>query len=314
MLRTVNLLFPLWALIASAIAWWQPALLADYGPAIVPLLSLIMFLMGLTLVPADFTRIAQAPRAIGIGVVLQFLLMPLAAFGVAALLRLPEQLAVGLIIVGCCGGGTASNVICYLARGNVALSITMTLVSTILGVLLVPLLCRLYIAQDINIDYFSMLVDIARMVLAPVAPVVLGVLINTMFRSQVRRFEGLLPSLAIAAIIFIIAIIVALNHARLSSVGMATLLAVILHNLLGLVGGFSLARLAGLSLVDSRTVAIEVGMQNSGLGVALAFKYFSATAALPGAVFSVWHNISGSCLASWWGRKPQAGQVAFDAS
>ena len=200
-----NSLFPLWALLAALWAYWQPGLFSGLGGFIVPGLALIMFCMGLTLGFADFRRVAASPIAIGIGVALQFLVMPLAAWLIARLLALPEQLAAGLILVGCCAGGTASNVICYLARGDVALSISMTLVSTLLGVVVTPLLCWLYIATQIQVDYLSMLLSIVKMVLLPVLG---GVALNQYFEGTVDRLRAALPSLAILTICLLIAIIV----------------------------------------------------------------------------------------------------------
>ena len=295
-----NDFFPAWALLAALLAYLQPGLFQSLGGLIVPGLSLIMFCMGLTLEVADFRRVLALPRAIGIGVALQFLLMPLAAWTIAQVLSLPEQLAAGLILVGCCAGGTASNVICYLARGDVALSISMTLVSTLLGVVLTPFLCWLYIDQAIEVDYLSMLLSIVKMVLLPVLA---GLLLNHYLRSGVDRVRAVLPSIAIITICLLIAIIVALNASRLAQLGPLLVLAVILHNSLGYLGAYGASRLLGMDVLRSRTIAIEVGMQNSGLGVALAVQYFSAAAALPGALFSVWHNLSGSLLAAWWSRR-----------
>ena len=297
MLARITQFFPLWALLFSALAFFIPSLFVSLKTAIVPLLSLVMFLMGLTLSAADFKRVLLTPRSIGIGVALQFLLMPLAAFMISRLLAMPEELSAGLILVGCCAGGTASNVICYLAKANVALSITMTMVSTLLGVVMTPLLGWIYISTEIDVDYLSMFISIIKMV---IAPVLLGVLLNHYFHSGVRRIEPVLPALSVLAIVVIIAIIVALNESRLSQVGIVIFIAVALHNALGLAGGYYLSRLAGLPEKDCRTIAIEVGMQNSGLGVALALKYVSPLAALPGALFSVWHNIVGASLASYW--------------
>ena len=299
MLNLATRLFPLWAVLFSIAAFVFPAPFASLKDWIVPLLSLVMFFMGLTLTVADFRRVILAPFPIGIGVCLQFLLMPLLAWLLATLMALPQELTVGLIIVGCCAGGTASNVICYLAKGDVALSISMTMVSTLLGVVLTPLLCRLYIDQGIEVDTVSMLLGIARMVLLPVLA---GLVINLFWHSHTRRIEPVLPLLSIAMIILIIAIIVALNEARLQQVGTLVVAAVVLHNTVGLGAAFGLSRLLGMDSVRSRTIAIEVGMQNSGLGVALAIQYFTPLAALPGAVFSVWHNISGSLLAAYWSR------------
>lgn len=310
LLNSFNLLFPLWAIAVSVWAYLQPAVFNSYGGWIVPLLSLVMFLMGLTLGIADFKRIARSPRPVFIGVALQFLLMPLLAWLIAGALQLPEPVAVGLILVGCCAGGTASNVICYLARGNVALSITMTLVSTLVGVALTPLLSSIYLAQSVEVDRLSMFLGIGQMVLLPVLA---GVLVNHFLARRIAPLQPLFASLAIVSIVLIIAIIVGLNQASLASIGLITLIAVILHNSLGLVCGYGCSRLLRLGVVDSRTVAIEVGMQNSGLGVALAMKYFSAGAALPGAVFSVWHNLSGSALASYWGSSNMLASPADDS-
>ena len=309
MLNRYNSLFPLWAVLLSLWAYGQPQLFSPHASAIVPMLSLVMFFMGLSLGLEDFRRVGRTPRPIVIGVVLQFLLMPLLAWLIALVLRLPEQLAAGLILVGCCAGGTASNVICYLAKGNVALSISMTLVSTLVGVLATPLLCWLYISRAIDVDRLSMLVSICKMVLFPV---LLGVVFNTFFHHAIKTVEPLLASLSIATIVVIIAIIVALNQSSLAGIGMLTLIAVVLHNGCGLAGGYGFSRMLGLDRRDSRTIAIEVGMQNSGLGVALALKYFSQTAALPGAVFSIWHNLAGSALASYW--RAQAPEASAQSS
>lgn len=304
MLNQFNRLFPLWAILLSLLAYAFPGFFVGFKIYIIPMLSLVMFFMGLTLTVADFKRVLRSPKPIAIGVLLQFLLMPLLAFALAIALQLPKQLAAGLILVGCCAGGTASNVVCYLARGDVALSISLTMVSTLLGVVLTPLLCLLYVSQSIDLDHWSMLLSIVKMVLLPV---ISGVLLNYYFHRSVQRLEPLLPGLSIITIVLLIAIIVAINQASLVDVGGQVLLAVVLHNTLGLVAAYGLASLLGLSAVQCRTIAIEVGMQNSGLGVALAMKYFSPLAALPGALFSIWHNISGSLLAGFWRQQRQSG-------
>lgn len=299
MLTRFNSLFPVWAVLVSLLAYFLPGAFSGFSPAIVPLLSLIMFFMGLTLTTADFKRVLVEPKPIAIGVFLQFLIMPLLAFLISRILNLPDQIAAGLILVGCCAGGTASNVICYLAKANVALSITMTMISTLLGVVFTPLLCWLYISESIDVAYMPMLISIFKMV---IAPVLAGVFLNHFFNRFVQRIEAVLPTLSILFIVFIIGIVVALNQQQLAQVGGLIFVAVALHNGLGLSGAYLIARTLKLSIVDSRTIAIEVGMQNSGLGVALALNYFSPIAALPGALFSIWHNVVGSILASYWGR------------
>ncbi|MCB1670188.1 MAG: bile acid:sodium symporter family protein [Pseudomonadales bacterium] len=309
MLSSFNRLFPLWAILVSALAFVQPVPFSGLQEWIVPLLAAVMFMMGLTLTGDDFRRVLLMPRPIFIGVALQFLIMPLVAFVLAGILQLSPQLTAGMVLVGSCAGGTASNVICFLARGDVALSISMTLVSTLLGVFVTPLLCTLYLATTVTVDTLGMLLDIVQVVLVPVLG---GLLANRLLGKSVARLEFLLPTLSVLIILLIIAVIVALNAGRLAEVGPLVLIAVILHNSLGLTAGFYLSRLLGLNLQQSRTIAIEVGMQNSGLGVALALEYFSATAALPAALFSIWHNISGSLLATRWSSRSATIEAGLD--
>jgi len=297
MTQAFNRLFPLWAVCLSVVAYFYSSLFTALESAIVPLLALIMFLMGLTLKKDDFLRIIAKPKPVFVGVILQFSLMPLLALILANMLQLSNQLTIGMVLVGSCAGGTASNVICYLAKGDVALSVSMTVTSTLIGVVATPFLCSFYLSETVSVDTFGLLLSISQMVLAPV---LFGTAMNYYFQTTVRRVEPLIPSLSIVMILLIIAIVVALNSSRLLNLGLLTLVAVALHNLLGLTGGFYLSRLLGFDLKQSQTIAIEVGMQNSGLGVALALQYFSATAALPGALFSIWHNISGSVLAAIW--------------
>lgn len=259
-----------------------------------------MFGMGLTLTPASFGEVLRRPGVVGLGVFLQFAVMPLAAWLIGHGLGLSPALLAGLVLVGACPGGTASNVICYLARGDVALSITLTTVSTLLAVLFTPALTWLYVGQTVPVPVAAMLWSIVKIVLLPVAG---GVVINRAARNRLERIQHVFPLVSVAAIVFIIAVIVALNRDSLGSVGVTVATAVVLHNLAGLGAGYGLARLLVCDRRTARTLAIEVGMQNSGLGVALAIKYFSAAAAVPGALFSVWHNLSGSVLAAWWSRR-----------
>ena len=300
MMSRFNTLFPLWAALISLLAFLLPETISQLDSLIVPLLALVMFIMGLNLSAEDFTRILASPKPVFIGVLLQFLLMPLLALTLASMLQLSSQLTAGMVLVGSCAGGTASNVIAYLAKADLALSVSMTVASTLVGVVATPLLCAFYLSQTIAVDTLGLFVSILQMVLVPVA---IGTLLNHFGQDVVAKARPVLPTLSILIILLIIGIVVALNSSRLLEVGLLTLLAVVLHNLGGLAGGFYLSRLLGLDLKQSHTIAIEVGMQNSGLGVALALEFYSATAALPGALFSVWHNISGSLLASLWGNK-----------
>ena len=296
-------LLPLWAILLSGVAFFFNEPFSSLASWIIPLLAGVMFTMGLTLKAAHFKRILEDPRPILVGVLLQFILMPLLAVVLAKMFGLSNQLTAGLVLVGCCAGGTASNVISYLARADLALSISMTVCSTLVGVVATPLLTGFYLSTTINVDTIGMLVSIIQIVLIPVLA---GITLSHFFPELIRPLTPALPALSILIILTIIAIVVALNSDSLLKVGALTLVAVVLHNLGGMCGGFYLSRLMGFDTRQSHTIAIEVGMQNSGLGVALALEFFSATAALPGALFSVWHNISGSLLASQWSRKRES--------
>ncbi len=300
LIHRITSLFPLWALLFSVSAFFWPGIYVDMKPAIVPLLGVVMFGMGMTLTWNSFAEVLRRPKVIGVGVLLQFIVMPLTAWLIGTLLGLPLPLLVGLVLVGACPGGTASNVICYLARGDVALSITLTTCSTLLAALATPSLTWLYVGQQVPVPVLDMLWSVARIVLLPVS---LGIVVNGLIGTRLQRVKSLFPLISVLAIVVIIAIVVALNQTRLSTIGPAVAIAVVLHNSVGLAGGYWISRLLGWDERICRTIAIEVGMQNSGLGVALAVKYFSAVAAVPGALFSIWHNISGSMLASYWSRK-----------
>lgn len=300
MINKFTATFPLWAILLSTVAYLAPDFFTNMKPAIIPLLVAIMFGMGMTLTIADFKRVLLKPQVIALGVLIQYMFMPLAAWGISLLLNLPTELMIGMVLVGSSAGGTASNVICYLAKGDVALSISMTLCSTLLAIVAMPFLTWLYVGQTVPVPVADMLLSILKIVLLPV---ILGVSLNTLLQNQLDRIKPVFPAISSLAIIIIIAIIVALNHGKLATMGATIVLAVMLHNLIGLVSGYQLARLAGYPAVVCRTLAIEVGMQNSGLSVALAIKYFAPAAALPGALFSIWHNLTGSLLAGFWTRQ-----------
>lgn len=297
MLDRINQLFPIWAIALSTLAYFQPQFFTDFRSWIIPLLSIIMFGMGLTLKTENFLQVFKQPKAIALGVSLQFLLMPFYAWLIASAFNLEALLLAGMILVGASPGGTASNVITYLAKGNVALSVTLTTISTLLAVILTPLLTLFYVGETVPIDTLAMLWSIVKIVLLPIVG---GVILNQLFENTLNRVRQIFPLISMLAIVFIIAIIVALNQSRLVELGLVLAFAVILHNLLGLASGYGIAKLMKFDSITAKTLAIEVGMQNSGLAVALAGKYFGATAAIPGAIFSIWHNISGSLLASWW--------------
>ena len=299
----ISNLFPLWALLGSMLAWMAPAGFIPLKALIVPLLGIVMFGMGMTLTGNDFLNVLRRPFPVLLGVAMQFLLMPLAAWALATAAGLPPQLAAGLILVGCSPGGTASNVICYLAKGDVALSITLTTASTLLAVVATPLLTLFYAGETVPVPALDILVTVFKIIFLPV---MLGVMVNHFFHRALLPVRRIFPLLSVLSIVLIIMIIVALNHGSLASVASSVAAVVVLHNVIGLLGGYWLPRWLGRDTRECRTLAIEVGMQNSGLAVALAVKYFSATAALPGALFGIWHNLSGSLLAGIWRRQQEA--------
>jgi len=300
MVKNISALFPFWAILASVFAYMQPSLVVEYKNWIIPLLILIMFCMGATLKIEDFKRVAKKPKIIALTVALQFLLMPLVAFIISKLFNLSTDLMVGMVLVGAVSGGTASNVICYLAKADVALSITMTVVSTLLSIAITPLLTLFYVGMTVPVPASSMIISILKIVLLPV---VAGIIINYFFHKFIEKKKDILALLSILCIVFIIAIVVGLNEPKISTIAITLFIGIALHNMTGLLGGYYIAKLFGCNKKTCKTVAIEVGMQNSGLAVALAMKYFTPLSALPGAIFSIWHNISGSILASYWSKE-----------
>jgi len=297
-----NKLFTIWAIAGTAAAYYNPSMFTGLKPYIVPGLALIMFGMGITLSWNSFSEVLKKPAVVFLGVILQFAVMPLAAFGISKLLGLSTAQTVGMVLVGSCPGGTASNVICYLAKANVALSITMTSVSTILAVFATPFLTYFYVNHAVDVPIVNMLISVFKIV---IMPVLLGAVINTFFSKRIRVLKEVFPSVSVIIIVLIIATVVALNKNNIAGVSSILMLAVVLHNSTGLILGYSIPRMLGYPKDICRTVSIEVGMQNSGLSVALATKHFTnmVVATLPGAIFSVWHNISGSLLASFWNMK-----------
>lgn len=299
--RIAVTIFPLLVLGGGAIALFMPTAFTGLAPAINPLLGVIMFGMGLTLTPPDFAVVAKRPIPVVIGIVAQYVMMPLLGLLVASVLGLPAALAAGVILVGCCPGGTASNVVSYLAKGDVALSVAMTTVSTLLAPVLTPLLTLWLAGQYLPVDAGSMAWSIVQIVLIPVA---LGLVVRLLLPRLVAVALPVLPWISVVAITLVVMAVVGLSADAIFSAGLLVLLAVVLHNGLGYALGYTAARLFKLPIRARRTTAVEVGMQNSGLAAALATVHFAPLAALPAALFSVWHNISGSAVASWWARRP----------
>ena len=298
--RIAVTVFPLLVLAGGIIGFLTPGAFTPMAAAVPWLLGVVMFFMGLTLTLPDFTRIAKRPWVVAIGLGAQYIIMPLAGWLVATALGLPPELAVGVILVGCAPGGTASNVVTYLGRGDVALSVTITTCSTLLAPLLTPVLTLWLAGQFMEVSAAAMMMSIVKTVFVPV---VAGVLIRTLAGRLVDAIIPVLPWLSTLAITFIVAIVVAGSAGALVSAGLLVIAAVILHNCVGLSMGYAIGRLTGLSAPERRALTFEVGLQNSGLAATLATTYFSPLAALPGAVFSVWHNVSGAVMAAFFARR-----------
>ncbi len=265
------------------------------------LLMIIMFGMGLTMKPRDFAPVFTRPKDILIGCAAQFIIMPSLAFGLSRLFGLDPALTAGVVLVGTCPGGTASNVITYLSKGDVALSVGMTGVNTLLAPLLTPAITYLLLQTTVKVDVWNMFWSIVTVILIPIA---LGFLINMLFASYVSNVTVVLPLVSTLAICLIVASVVSHNAERIFSAGAIVLAVVILHNLLGYLCGFGLGKLFKMGPSKTKALSIEIGMQNSGLATSLAGTAFPqlAMATVPGAVFSVWHNISGAILAGFYRR------------
>ena len=261
------------------------------------LLGIVMFGMGMTLKLSDFKVVFTKPKAVICGILSQFIIMPVLAFLLVTLFQLPTELAVGVILVGACPGGTSSNVMTYLAKGDVALSVGMTACTTIMAPFVTPALVLLLAGQTVDVSYVSMLVSIVQVVLVPIA---LGFVINYFFSKFAQAFSKALPLISVVAICLIIMAVVSANAAKLMTPGPLVVAVVMLHNVCGYALGYLVGRLLGLTKEQMRTLSIEVGMQNSGLATSLATMHFAAMpmAAVPGTVFSVWHNISGAVYAN----------------
>ncbi|WP_304450657.1 bile acid:sodium symporter family protein [Nocardiopsis sp. YSL2] len=295
--------FALLVLAGGVVGLLAPAQTAAVAPHIPLLLGVIMFGMGLTMRPVDFAIVAKHPKAVILGVLAQYTVMPLLGFGIAHLFGLPPMLVVGMVLVGAAPGGTASNVIVYLARGDVALSVAMTSVSTLLAPVLTPLIVLGLAGSTLPVSAGDLFLSIVQMVLVPV---VAGLLLR---RFATRAVEAVLPALplvSVTGIVVVVAAVVGANADAVLSTGLLLGLAVVLHNLLGLGIGYAAGAVGKVPESARRAVSIEVGMQNSGLAAALATAHFAPLAALPGALFSVWHNVSGAIVAGFWAhRVPQ---------
>jgi len=298
--KFITKLFPLWVIVFAVIAFQTPEPFKPYGKYVVYLLGLVMLGMGLTMSIDDFKLVFTRPKDVLYGVVLRCIIMPGVAFCVAKLLGLSPSLAAGLILVGACPSGTASNVMTFIAKGDTALSVTISSINTILAPILTPYIFLFFAGSLIPIDAGALLLDIVKIVLFPVT---LGILIRMFASDFVDYVVKIIPLVSILSIISIIAIVVALSAAKLETVAAIAFIAVALHNALGLSLGYGVSRVAGINHKKSKAICFEIGMENSGLAVALALAHLDPIAAIPGAIFSVWHNFTGSMLAGYWRAK-----------
>ncbi|UTR12038.1 bile acid:sodium symporter family protein [Evansella sp. LMS18] len=293
--------FAIFVILTAAVAFMIPDPFLVFGPYITILLGIVMFGMGLTLKAVDFKIILKNPVPVIIGVGAQFVIMPLAAFAIAYMMNLPPELAAGLVLLGSVPGGTASNVMVYLAKGNLPLSIAMTSLSTMLAPVTTPFILLLLAGQWLPVDAAAMFMSIVQVI---IVPILLGLMIRRFFTQIVEKGIKVVPLISVMAIIIIVATVVAGNVENIASAGMLIFTAAVLHNGFGLLLGYLTAAALRLDEPARRAISLEVGMQNSGLGVALATAHFGPLAALPSVAGAVWHNISGPILATFWAKKP----------
>jgi BASS family bile acid:Na+ symporter len=290
-------------LAAAVAALVMPSVFSGIKPTVInPLLGIIMFGMGMALKPDDFRIVISRPRDVIVGCVAQFTIMPLLAWTLSRVFALDEALTVGVVLVGCCPGGTASNVITYLAKGDLALSVGMTATSTLLAPVMTPLLVWLLADKTVDVDMAGMLLSILWVV---ILPIMTGLIVKWLWPKFTEKATAYLPAVSSLAIAFIVLIVISANAHKLLLGGMVIVAVVVLHNLCGLGLGYLIGRLLCLPTPKRKAISIEVGMQNSGLASSLATLHFAAypMATIPGAIFSVWHNISGALVARLYTRK-----------
>lgn len=295
--------FAIWALLSAVLGFIFPEFFAPLAKFIVPILGIIMFGMGTTLKTDDFVEVVKRPTVVLIGLMAQFTIMPLIAYVLTLMFKLDPMIAVGVILVGCCPGGTSSNVITFLAKGDVALSVAITSISTLLAPILTPLLLKVFAGQLIEIELASMMWSITKIIILPIS---LGLIFHKVMGEKVHIANDILPLVSIIGISIIIAAVIAVSRDTILTSGVLVFIVVILHNTIGYALGYLVARISGFSEAQRRAIMVEVGMQNSGLGAALAATYFNPIAGLPSALFSVWHSVSGALLANFFVRKDKA--------
>lgn len=303
--------FAAWVILFAVLGFFFPDTFKQIAPYIVTLLAIIMFGMGLTISVDDFREVVRRPFDVGIGVLSQFLIMPLLAVALTKIVPMSPEVAAGVILVGCCPGGTSSNVMTYLSKGDVALSVACTSVTTLAAPIVTPFLVWMFASQYLPVDGMAMFMSIVKVVLVPLA---LGFVLQKLLPGVVKAAVPALPLVSVIGIVLIVSAVVAASKGAIAQSGLLIFAVVVLHNGLGYLLGFFAAKASGLSLAKRKAIAIEVGMQNSGLGAALANTYFSPVAAVPSAIFSVWHNISGALLSNYFSSRVEDEAVPAPAA
>ncbi|TCS75750.1 bile acid:sodium symporter family protein [Pectinatus cerevisiiphilus] len=289
-------------LIIAIVALLQPWTFEWAAKYVTYLLGIVMFGMGMTLRWEDFSLVFKRPRDVFIGSVAHFTIMPALAWGLAKAFGLPPELAAGVILVGTCPSGTSSNVMTFLAKGDVALSVAIGITTTVLAPFITPLLTWYLVGAWVSVSLGAMFLSIFQVVVVPIA---LGIIINRFFGNFVKRAVKVLPLVSVIAIMLIVGAVVGISAQKILQTGLLIIGIVIIHNICGYTLGFCAAKLAGFNFSKQKAVMFEVGMQNSGLATSLALMHFTPAAAIPGAIFSVWHNISGSLLANRFAAKAE---------
>lgn len=302
-----NYLYTICIILAVIIAYNFPQFFLEFNGTkssvlILPMLQIIMFGMGTTVSADDFAEVFKSPKSVFIGTVCHFIFMPLLGFGIAHLFNFPVEIAAGILLIGCCPSGLASNVMCMIAKANVALSVTITTISTLLAPFLTPLLMKFLGGGLIEINFWNMVWDITKIVIIPIG---LGYILNQFFAELSKKLQKILPYLSMIGIGVVIVVVTASGQKSLQTVGGMLIVAVFIHNIGGYFLGYTSAKLLKMSEQDCRTVALEVGMQNAGLASGLANQLGKiATLGLAAALFGPIMNTTGSLLSSWWSRKP----------
>ncbi|MEX0679837.1 MAG: bile acid:sodium symporter family protein [Balneolales bacterium] len=301
--------FTLWVFAAVSVAMFYPGSITDIGSyntegLIVPLIQLIMFGMGTAMSLQDFVGVVKMPKAVFVGLLCQFTIMPIVGVTIAMSFNFPPAIAAGVVLIGCSPSGVASNVMAFLSKGNLALSVTLTAIATLMAPIITPFLMQVFAGQFIPIDFVAMMISIIKMVILPIA---LGLLFNRVFRGKAQWLHDAMPMISMAGIVVIIAVITASGRDNLLTIGLLLIFAAILHNAAGYFLGYWGCRLMKMDEKSCRTIAFEVGMQNGGLASGIAVELGRAsTMGLAPAVFGPWMNISGSFLANWWRDRPPA--------